>query len=73
MNWDDFEGLLDESLTFFQPARGDILDAEILENRENEIVVGLAAKRDGIVPFQDIQRLAPELLESLRVGETVPV
>ncbi len=69
----EFQDLLDDSFEFFQPSRGDILDAEILEIRESEIVVGLGAKRDGIVPSQDVQRLDPKVLKSFHVGDTVPV
>jgi len=70
---DQFEELLDKSFEFFQPSRGDILDAEILEIRDNEIVVGLGAKRDGIVPSQDVQHLDPAVRQSLSPGDTVPV
>lgn len=70
---DDFNDLLDQSFDFDAPTRGDIRDAEILEIRENEIVVGLGGKRDGVVPAQDINRLDPKVLKSLKVGDTVPV
>jgi small subunit ribosomal protein S1 len=69
----DFDHLLDTSADYSQPARGDIREAEILEIRENEIVVGLGAKRDGIVPAQDMERLDASVLKSLHVGDTVPV
>ena len=68
-----FEDLLEDSFEFFQPTRGDIVDAEILEMRHDEIVVGLGAKRDGIVPSQDVQRLDPAIKKSFHVGDRVPV
>lgn len=68
-----FSDLLNESYSFVPPSRGDIRKAVILEIRENEIVVDLGAKRDGIIPEQDIQRLSHELLDSLEVGDTIPV
>jgi small subunit ribosomal protein S1 len=69
----DFSSLLDTSLEYAAPARGDIRHAEILEIRGDEIVVGLGAKRDGIVPAQDVERLDPSVLKSLHVGDVVPV
>lgn len=69
----EFDNLLGGSLDYSQPARGDIREAEILEIRDNEIVVGLGSKRDGIVPSQDIQRIDPDVLKSLHVGDVVPV
>jgi small subunit ribosomal protein S1 len=69
----DFSSLLDTSMEYSPPARGDIRHAEILEIRDNEIVVGLGAKRDGIVPAQDVERLEPSVLKSLHVGDVVPV
>jgi small subunit ribosomal protein S1 len=70
---DEFSDLLDQSFDFDAPTRGDIRNAEILEIRENEIVVGLGGKRDGIVPAQDINRLDPKIVKSLHVGDSVPV
>ena len=69
----DFSDLLDTSMEYSPPARGDIRHAEILEIRDNEIVVGLGAKRDGIVPTQDVERLDPDVLKTLHVGDVVPV
>ncbi|MBN1429347.1 MAG: S1 RNA-binding domain-containing protein [Anaerolineae bacterium] len=70
---DEFAALLDDSTGFDTPARGDIRDAEILEIRDSEIVVDVGGKRDGIVPAQDVQRLAPKVLKSLHVGDVVPI
>ncbi len=69
----DFGDLLDSFYEFDQPARGDIREAEILQIRPDEIVVDLGVKRDGIVPAHDIERLPPQVLKSLQVGQTVPV
>jgi small subunit ribosomal protein S1 len=69
----DFEALLDSDSSLLPPQRGEVRLAEILEIRSSEIVVDLTAKRDGIVPAQDIQRLQPSVRSSLHVGDTVPV
>ncbi len=70
---EEFAHLLEESYGFDQPQRGDIRQAEILEIRDAEIVVDVGVKRDGIIPSQDIERLDPQVLENLKVGDVVPV
>jgi small subunit ribosomal protein S1 len=69
----DFGDLLDRAYDYAQPRRGDIRDAIILQVNDNEIVVDLGVKRDGIVPAQDLERLDPDYLASLSVGSEVPV
>ena len=69
----DFAELLEQSFEFDDLKRGDIREAEILEIRDNEIVVDVGVKRDGFVAPQDIERLDPKFLKSLKVGDTVPV
>jgi len=56
-----------------QPKRGQIRPGVILSIGEQEIIVGLDAKRDGIVPYADIQRLGPEAMARLSVGDRVDV
>nr|MBN1230018.1 30S ribosomal protein S1 [Anaerolineae bacterium] len=69
----DFGQMLDSYYSFDEPKRGDIREAVILQIDENEIVVDLGGKRDGIVPSQDLERLTPSVLDSLQVGDVVPV
>lgn len=70
-----FEELLESSLgfDFSPPQRGEIRNATILQIDEREIIVDMGAKRDGIVPSQDLERLDDEFRDSLKVGEEVPV
>ncbi len=69
----EFRELLESSFTYSPPRRGEIRNAVILEIDEREIIVDLGAKRDGIVPYQDIERLDPAFHASLEVGADVPV
>ncbi|MBC7812615.1 MAG: S1 RNA-binding domain-containing protein [Burkholderiales bacterium] len=69
----EFEELLDSSFSYTPPRRGEIRNAIILQIDDREIIVDLGAKRDGIVPSQDIARLDPTFRDSLLVGEEVPV
>jgi len=69
----EFRELLESSFAYAPPRRGEIRNAVILEIDEREIIVDLGAKRDGIVPYQDIERLDPKFRDSLKVGGEVPV
>ncbi len=69
----DFAELLEESFELDSIKRGDIREAEILEIRDSEIVVDIGGKRDGFVAAQDLERLDPAVLNSLQVGDTIPV
>ena len=69
----DFGALLDRYYEVEQLQRGDIREAEVLQITPHQIVVDLGAKRDGLVPMTDIERLDPQILQSLRVGDVVPV
>lgn len=70
-----FEELLESSFSydFAPPQRGEIRSATILQIDEREIIVDMGAKRDGIVPSQDLERLDDDFRASLTVGEEVPV
>ncbi|MEM6281414.1 MAG: S1 RNA-binding domain-containing protein [Chloroflexota bacterium] len=71
----NFEDLLESSFDyhFAPPQRGEIRTATILQIDEREIIVDMGAKRDGIVPSQDLERLDDEFRHSLTIGEEIPV
>lgn len=69
----EFEQLLEASLTFTPLERGQIRNGIIQQVHHNEIIVDLGVKQDGIVPAQDIDRLDPEFRAELIAGEQVPV
>ncbi|MGQ9598114.1 MAG: 30S ribosomal protein S1 [Anaerolineae bacterium] len=62
-----------EDWDYQQPRRGQIRNGVILAIRDQEIIVDVGAKREGIVPFTDMQRLGREALAKLSVGDVVPV
>lgn len=72
-NGESFAEMLEASFKYAPPRRGEIREAEILEIRDREIIVDMGVKRDGIVQSQDLERLDPEVLSSLKVGSTVHV
>ncbi len=69
----DFEKMLEESLVLELPERGEIRLGIIQQITPDQIIVDLNAKQDGIVPFQDIERLDRDFRAELAVGQEVPV
>ncbi len=58
---------------YTEPRRGDIVEAVILSITDRDIVVDLGAKRDGIITSQDLGFVDDEIIESLEVGDRIPV
>jgi len=58
---------------YTQPRRGEIREAVILSIGENDIVVDLGLKRDGIVSPRDLQQVDRDYVKSLQVGDHIPV
>jgi len=66
--------LKSDEYDYTEPRRGDVFEATILSIGENDIIVDVGAKRDGIVPPRDLDLLDDEeFIESLEVGDKVPV
>ncbi|MBN1401879.1 MAG: S1 RNA-binding domain-containing protein [Anaerolineae bacterium] len=63
--------LLSNSYTYVSPRRGDIRDATILSVRPGEIIVDIGTKEDAFVGSREVERLTPEELAALHVGDTV--
>ena len=62
-----------EDWDYQRPKRGQVRSGIILAIEEQEIIVDVGVKRDGIVPFADMQRMGDESLAELSVGDEVPV
>ena len=69
----EFERLLEDSFDYKPPRRGEIRKATILQIDRNEIIVDMGTKQDGIVTSKDLEHLDPAYVETLRVGQQVPV
>ena len=68
-----FAALIESKYDYTLPRRGEVREAVILSVGENDIVVDLNAKRDGIVPPKDLDFLDDAYRASLEVGDQVPV
>jgi len=65
--------LMGEEYDFRRPRRGDIRKGTIVRIDKDTIIVDIGGKRDGIVPSRDLDRLGPEVVAKIRVGDEVRV
>jgi small subunit ribosomal protein S1 len=71
---DDFAAMFEASGYAYAPLRrGEIRSATILSIAPREIIVDLNAKQDGIVPYQDLERMDVEFRSQLVEGQEIPV
>ena len=69
-----FASLLEsEEYTHTSVRRGEVREAAILAIGENNVIVDLGVKRDGIIPPGDLALLEDEYRASLQVGGLVPI
>jgi small subunit ribosomal protein S1 len=67
------EALIETTYDYNRPRRGEVREAMILSISENDMVVDLGAKRDGIVPPKDLELVDDAYRAGLAVGSRVPV
>ena len=63
--------LLVESYSLPTVKAGDILDGTIVSITPTEITVDVGAKSEGIITGRELERLSPEVLSDLKVGDPV--
>lgn len=56
-----------------KPQQGAMLKGAILDIKENSILLDVGLKKDAIIPKQDLDRVDPEILGDLKVGDEVTV
>jgi small subunit ribosomal protein S1 len=65
--------LIENHYDYRRLRRGEICEATILSVEEDQVIVDLGVKRDGVVPSRDLELLNDEYRNSLQVGKRVPV
>jgi len=65
------EALLDGVYDYWGPQQGDIVQGHIMRITSTEVLVDIGSKAEGIVTGRELQRLEPEVLEGLQVGDEV--
>ena len=68
-----FAALIEGDYDYSQPQRAEVLEATIVEISDDDIVVDLGMKRDGIIPRNDLRLVDEDYLATLKVGDRVPV
>ncbi len=68
-----FEQFLDQDASMEQPDRGELRSGTIVEIHSSELVVDIGSKRDGVVPQADLNKLDPEYVKGLQVGDEIDV
>ena len=63
--------LLRQEFAHVIPQHGETLEGTIVDINANEVVVDIGCKSEGIVPARDLERMDPELLRELAIGDTV--
>lgn len=56
-----------------RPHRGDVCEATILSFGQHDMIVDIDGKRDGIVMDRDLENVDAAYLESLNVGDKIPI
>lgn len=70
----DFAHWIESEYAYVPPRSGGVHEATILSMDQNGAMVHLSeTKRDGFVPFRDLERLDDDYRDGLRPGETVPI
>ncbi len=64
---------LKEEYDYKRPKRGDIRYAEVLRIDDDEIIVDIGGKTEGVVPSVDLDRMGEEAISEIEVGDKVPV
>lgn len=70
---EQFSTLFETECDYTRPRRGQIRQAVVLSVDENDVIVDLGCKRDGIVPRKDLEMLDEVYRAGLQVGDHVPV
>jgi len=65
--------LLQESYAYRLFQRGDILEGVIVGASPTEILIDIGSKTEGLVSSRELERMGPEAIERLKVGDEVPV
>jgi small subunit ribosomal protein S1 len=68
-----FAALLESTYEYIRPRRGEVREAVILSIGENDMLVDLGGKRDGIVPPSDLEMVNEDYVADLEVGDNIPV
>ncbi|MEM4723806.1 MAG: S1 RNA-binding domain-containing protein [Candidatus Hadarchaeum sp.] len=65
--------VLSDEYAYVRPKRGEIRLGKIMDIRQDSILVDLGLKHEGIIPAEDLQRVGQNAIDSVAVGDEIPV
>jgi small subunit ribosomal protein S1 len=65
--------LLEQEFSRIIPTRGEVIEGVIVGKSQSDLIVDIGCKSEGVVTGSDLERLDPEFVASLRVGDQVLV
>jgi small subunit ribosomal protein S1 len=65
--------LLSDDFDLSFPNAGEIREGEVVAHRNNEILIDIGAKSEGIIPNTEVDSMDPDTKSLLAVGNTIPV
>ena len=71
-NVQDWTSLLAE-YDYQRPERGQLREGIVMRVEDNQILVDIGAKHEGVIPNQDLRRLPPEMVAGIKNGDTLQV
>lgn len=72
-NQNSMETLLENSLSLEFPTQGEIRKGIIATLRENEILVSIGTKSEGVISGRELEQIPSEEREAFKVGQEIPV
>lgn len=67
------QSLLDEGINIDLPAQGEIRKGSIATIRENEILISIGTKSEGIITGRELEQIPDDERKALKVGQVIPV
>jgi small subunit ribosomal protein S1 len=71
MSADVMERWLTKEYDYDRPRRGQIREGEIIKIEPEGVTIDLGLKRDGFVPYKDVERLEEEAASALELGQEI--
>ncbi len=69
----NMQALLDENLNLDFPTQGEIRPGIIATIRDNEILVSIGTKSEGVISGKELEQIPAEIRSTLTVGQEIPV
>ena len=69
----DMHDVFSDEYTYPRAKRGDIRQGRIIASNDEGMMVDLGLKREGLIPAHDLQRVGPDIVQAVSIGDEIPV